>query len=487
MRLLKRIDGYVIKNFLLLFLATFFICSFVLIMQFLWMRIGELVGKGLPISVIAELFFYAWLSMVPMALPLAILLASLMSFGNMGENLELLAMKTAGISLFRIMRGLIVLVSLMSVGAFFFSNNVIPVAQKKMWALLFSIRSKSPELNIPVGEFYSEISSYRIYVRGKDHDTGALSDVMVYDLSKGFDRASVTTADTMFVRMAENKRHLRLIMVNGETFENLDDNNGFDTKNVPYRRETFKRREMLIAFDANFNEMDESLLDDQHVSKNVSQLRHDMDSIDVICDSLRDNLVHTMFEKKYYVDVYADEDTVNQLRDDRVYSADSLFANANRAQRTSIVSNMYASVNSTKSDVRYNEIIISDADSYFSRHSVEWYRKFTLSVACFIFFFIGAPLGAIIRKGGLGMPVVVSVIMFIVYYIIDTMGVKMAREMIWPVWQGMCLSSIVLFVVGVFLTYKAVRDSTLFNFDAWVLLFGKMKAKVMVYTQKINK
>ncbi len=475
---MKRIDLYILKNFLLLFFATFFICSFVLIMQFLWLYIGELVGKGLPMSVLVEFLFYSWLSLVPMALPLAILLASLMSFGDMGEKLELLAMKSAGVSLFRIMRSLMIFILLICFGAFWFSNNVIPVAQKRQWALLHSFRNKSPELNIPVGEFYSEINNLRLYVRDKDYSTGALLDVMVYDFSKGFDNAAVTTADTVYVKMTEDKLNLKLIFKNGESFENLEKGEGFDFKNVPYRREAFRTKEMLVYFDANFNELDASYLDNQHVSKNIVRLTRDIDSVNVVRDSLRANLSVQMREEKLFADAFKSVDTVNVLRDNKAYEFDSLLAKSTYRQANSVMSNAVSRINAVLNDVQYNNSVISDSDWYFTKHSLEWHRKFTLSFACLIFFFIGAPLGAIIRKGGLGMPAVVSVVMFIVYYIIDTMGVKMAREAIWEVWQGMWLSSGVLLPIGIFLTYKAATDSTLFNVDGWKAFLRKLKQGV---------
>ena len=472
---MKRIDLYVLKNFLMLFFATFFICSFILIMQFLWLYIGEMVGKGLPMRVLLEFLLYSWLSLVPLALPLAILLASLMSFGDMGEKLELLAMKSAGVSLFRIMRSLMVFIVLICFGAFWFSNNVIPVAQKKQWALLHSFRNKSPELNIPVGEFYSEINNLRLYVRAKDYDTGALLDVMVYDFLNGFDNAAVTTADTVYVKMTEDKLNLKLLFKNGESFENLKKGEGFDFKNVPYRREVFRQKEMLVNFDANFNELDASYLDNQHVSKDIVRLTHDIDSVNVVRDSLRTNLSVQMREEKLYASSFSEADTVNALKVDKAYDVDSLFAKATYRQAKNIMNNAVSRINTVNNDIQYSKTVISDSDWYFTKHSLEWHRKFTLSFACLIFFFIGAPLGAIIRKGGLGMPAVVAVLMFIVYYIIDTMGVKMAREAVWEVWQGMWLSSAVLLPIGIFLTYKAATDSTLFNIDGWKLFFKKIK------------
>jgi len=486
MRILKRIDAYVLKNFLSLFFATFFICSFILIMQFLWMEIDDIVGKGLPYDSIIKFFFYAWLSLVPLALPLAILLASLMSFGNMGERLELLAMKSAGISLFRIMRTQTIFIALISVGAFVFSNNVIPVAQKRMWALTFSIRSKSPELSIPVGEFYAGVNGMKIYVRGKNRDTGAMTDVMLYDFSKGFTNASVTTADTVFMKMTENKMNLKFIFINGETFENMGSDNAFSTDGVPYRRETFKRREVLVDFDANFNVMSEEFLEEQHVAKNIVKLTHDIDSIGVIQDSLKRSYSILLVEDKYFKNSYNEADSEKMLTLYNTYNADSLFFTMKYNQMCRVVDAMKNNVKMASNDVDYNNAVIEEADSYYLRHAIEWHRKFTLSFACLIFFFIGAPLGAIIRKGGLGMPVVISVLMFIVYYIIDTSGIKMAQEQVIPVWAGLWVSSSVLLPIGVFLTYKAAKDSALFNVEEYKKLWKNIRIVVRRYARKIK-
>lgn len=494
---LKRIDKYVLTNFLTLFFATFFICSFILIMQFLWMNIGEMVGKGLPFGVLMEFFFYAWLSLVPLALPLAILLASLMAFGNMGENLELLAMKSAGVSLFRIMRSLMVFIIFICIGAFVFSNNVIPISQKKMWSLMFSIRQKSPELNIPVGQFYSGIDNMRLYVRSKNHKTGALNDVMMYDFSKGFNNASITTADTVYVKMTDDKLFLKITFINGEGFENINNNeSGFKSKNVPYRRESFARREILIDFDANFNEMDESLLNNQHVAKDIVRLSNDIDSINDIRDSIKAAYTYTLLNEKYFANAYTPDSLEVDLHkrgnmpsltpEDEVLDVDTIFKNAPYRSAKTIASSMKARISSLLNDAQYNAIIIQDNESYYNRHAIELHRKFTLSFACLIFFFIGAPLGAIIRKGGLGMPVVVSVLMFIVYYIIDTMGVKFARESVIDVWQGMWLSSFVLLPIGIFLTYKAATDSALFNKDGYKLFFNRVKVMILSRIKGIN-
>ena len=256
-KLVKKIDIYLLRNFLGLFLATFFIAIFILLMQFMWMHVNDLVGKGIGLSVLSEFFLYATASVVPLALPLAILLSSLISFGNLAEKFELTAMKASGISLFRIMRPLIFTVALLSVGAFFFSNNVLPKSQMKLWALIFSLRQKSPELQIPVGEFYDEISGYHIYVHNKT-PKGELLNIMIYDYSSGFDTAKVMVADTGKLAASADKRYLILSLINGESFENLSQKQQRatkTTKNIPYRRETFSHKRIVIDFATNWNQL----------------------------------------------------------------------------------------------------------------------------------------------------------------------------------------------------------------------------------------
>ncbi len=470
---IKRIDSYLFKNFISLFFITFFICLFIVVMQFFWLHIDDLVGKGLGLGVLLELFLYASLSMIPLSLPLAILLASLMTFGNLGERFELLAMKSAGISLFRIMRSLFVFIFFICIGAFFFSNNVIPVVQMKMWTLMISVQQKSPELDIPIGEFYSGVNGLHFYVRGKDHKTKVLKDVMIYDFSNGFNNASVTTADSARIQLTADKKNLMLTLYNGESFENLKKQElGLRSKSIPYRRETFVKKEVLVDFDANFNRMDESMMQDQHISKDIVRLTNDIDSSLLVRDSLQQNFTREMVTTRYYHNVYEEEFELDELTP---VFPDSLLLAMSQSDLKLTVNNALMTVKSTKNEVQYNHIIISDVDRYVIQHSVEWHRKFTLSFACLIFFFIGAPLGAIIRKGGLGMPVVVSVALFIIYYILDTTGQKMAREGIWETWQGMWLSSAVLLPVGIFLTYKAATDSALFKSEAYAIFFNQVK------------
>ena len=474
MRFVKKIDIYLLRNFLWLFLATFFIAIFILLMQFMWMHVNDLVGKGIGLSVLAEFFLYATASVVPLALPLAILLSSLISFGNLAEKFELTAMKAAGISLFRIMRPLTIAIMLLSVGAFYFSNNVLPKSQMKLWALIFSLRQKSPELQIPVGEFYDEISGFHIYVREKTSD-GALLNVMIYDYSNGFEDATVMVADTGRLTASTDKRFLILDLIQGEAFENLNKKQQRatrSTKNIPYRRETFSHKRILIDFATDFNRYDESILEDQHVSKDVVKLVHSIDSMRVIAVERSKEQSSRLVNDRYFGresnhNAFMPE-TVTQ-EDEVRYSLDTLWASLSMVKKKNVYAVAREKAQVYKDQIDYNALMMEDAGRYIRKHEIELYRKFTLAFACLVFFFIGAPLGTIIRKGGLGAPVIISVILFIIYYIIDNTGYKMAREALWPCWVGMWLSSFVLLPVGIFLTYKAATDSPLFNPEVWTI------------------
>jgi len=456
---------------------TFAISLFIIIMQFVWKYVEEFVGKGLETHILGELFFYVAITFVPMALPLAILLASLMAFGNLGESSELIAIKAAGISLLKAMRPLIVLISLISVGAFFFQDDVIPKANVKMRTLLISIRQKSPDLDIPENTFYSGINNYNLFVKKKDPKTGMLYDLMIYDVSKGFDNMAVIVCDSGKMEMSAAKDNVILTLYNGQDFRNFQQSdignrpqNYRSNKFVPYARENFKVRQVIIPFDANFTRIDESTMEGTQFAKNVSELRHSIDSLSVVIDSL--NIADRRMMLKYTYLSYRNqptfvEDSIARDVTPPTYDMDSILNSMSFSQKTNIYNSAVSKAENTKNDYLFRSLSKINSQSQLRRHDVELQRKFVLSFACLIFFFIGAPLGAIIRKGGLGMPVVISVILFIIYYIIDNVGYKMARDGVWEVWQGVWLSSFVLFPLGVFITYKAINDSALFNPEAY--------------------
>lgn len=479
---IKRMDIFILQSFLPLFLMTFCICLFIVLMQFLWRYIDELVGKGLGVDVIGELFFYAALTMIPMALPLAILLASLMTFGNLGEQFELTAMKASGISLLRTMAPLIVLMVMIATGAFFFQNDVLPVAQTKMWTLLYSMRQKSPELEIPEGVFYDQIPGYNLFVQEKNRETGVLYEVMIYDVSKGFENSSIILADSGKMSITPDKTHLFLRLWNGESFENLKDAGASNMRNVPYRRESFDIKEIMLKFDTNFNRMDEEGMRRQYVGKNMAELQATIDSVGARVDSLGNDYGTALREYPYlglrnYQTRTDSGQTVRVRRSDvalqKPVNVDSLLRGSTSGMRLNYLNQGLAKAQRMRQEYEYKSLAMADDMKSLRRHAIELQKKFTLSFACIIFFFIGAPLGAIIRKGGLGAPLVISVFLFIFYYIIDNTGYKLARDGKWEVWQGMWLSAAVLLPLGIFFTYKAVNDSAVFNKDAYLNLFRK--------------
>ena len=441
---IKRLYTFMLSRFLPRFLMTFCICLFIVIMQFLWRYIDELVGKGLSIGLIGELFFHAALSLLPLALPLSILLAALMTFGDLGEHIELTALKSSGISLTTIMKPIAALIVLVAIGAFFFMNNALPRSQVKMWTLLFSMRQTSPTLDIPEGTVYSQIPGYNIYVKRKDKERDMLYNVLIYDVSVGTMFPRIVAADSGRLSMTEDKRHLVLTLYKGAWYEEMKGGGGVNGMSGElYRRETFHDKEILIPYDANFTRMDDETMKSQYVGKNIAELQQTIDSV--------------------------------RLRglEDGAAALDGVGHRGGGELQELLVNQALMRATTAMQDIQFQGYPVNDDNFVIRRHQIELMKKFTLSLACLIFFFIGAPLGAIIRKGGLGMPIVVSVLLFIVYYIIDNMGYKLARDGRWEVWQGMWLSSAVLLPLGVFLTKKAVNDSAVFNPDAWLNLLRR--------------
>lgn len=457
---------------------TFCICLFIVIMQFLWRYIDELVGKGLSMDLIAELFFHAALSLLPMALPLSILLAALMTFGDLGEHVELTALKSSGISLTTIMKPIAILMVFVAIGAFFFMNNALPKSQVKMWTLLFSMRQTSPTLDIPEGAVYSQIPGYNIYVKRKDKERDMLYNMLIYDVSSSSMYPRIVAADSGRLSMTEDKRHLVLTLYKGAWYEQMSSANGINGMSGDlYRRESFHDKEILIPYDANFTRMDDETMKSQYVGKDIGQLQHSIDSITLKVDSAADIIV-TQMRRRPICGVPQDRVIVNdgkstlqpvpEIKLDKAVNINDLIKSLPQNDQQQIVNQALSNATTEMQDLEFQGYMVNEDNYIMRRHQIELIKKFTLSLACLIFFFIGAPLGAIIRKGGLGMPIVISVILFIIYYIIDNSGYKLARDGRWVVWQGIWLSSAVLLPLGIFLTKKAVNDSAVFNPDAWL-------------------
>lgn len=488
---IKRLYLFILQTFFPLFLATFGVCLFIILMQFLWKYVDDMVGKGIEMSILGEMFFYASLTFVPLALPLAILLASLMAFGNMGERLELLAMKSAGISLIQVMKPLIILMVFVAIGGFFFQNNVLPASQVKFATLIFSMKQTSPELEIPEGTFYKEIPGYSVFVERKDRKTGMMYDMMIYDYSEGFENATVIVADSGKLKGSDDKLYIILTLYNGDSFQNFNRKNQISKENMPYRRENFKLKEILMDFDANFKETDESLFDNRDISKNMQELRSSIDSMKTTQDSIIGVTINNLRNYTYANPLGIVEDSIKKIKETSPDSLiiddfDQYIESKTLQSQKDIVVQARSKAEMIRNDYNIKSTLQASEQATIRGHEIELHRKFTLSVACLVFLFIGAPLGAIIRKGGLGMPTVISVFLFLFYYIIDILGVKLAKQGVVLVWQGMWFSSAVLFPLGFFLTYKAVNDSAILNADAWANYLKRIigKRETRNYTLK---
>ena len=471
---IKKLDIFVLKSFCMLFMGTFFICLFIFMMQFLWRYVDEMVGKGLEMNVLAQFFFYSALTLVPLSLPLAVLLAALITFGNFGERFELLAMKAAGISLLKIMRPLIIFICFICFVSFYFQNVIGPKAQTKLWTLLISMKQKSPEVDIPEGVFYDEIDGYNLYVKHKDRKSGMLYDVLIYNFEKGFENAQIIKSDSGRLEMTADKQHLYLHLYSGEQFENLKSQN-MNQRNVPYRRETFREKHAIIEFNSDFNMVDAGIMSNQPNSKDMETLQADIDSMKWQNDSVGRGYYKEAMAGVYKVADLSEADTLKMEEAPAGrFDADSLYRAATLLQKQKVISTAVSRAESAGSDWSFKSFSISQTENSLRRHMTSWHEKLTLSMACLIFFFIGAPLGGIIRKGGLGMPVVVSVLIFIIYYITNNTGFKMARDGKWIVWMGMWTSTAILAPLGAFLTYKSNNDSVVLNADAYINWFKKV-------------
>ena len=477
MKLIKKMDLYILRGFLQMFAGTFFVCLFIFMMQFLWKYINDLVGKGLGIDVLGKFFFYALLTLVPMSLPLAVLLASLISFGNMGEKLELLSMKAAGIPLLRILAPLMIVSVIISGGSFYFQNRIQPEATRQLATLLWSMRQKSPELEIPEGIFYSGIPGYNLYVEHKDRDTGMLYGVMIYSTVGGYDRMEIVLADSARLQGTRDKQHLKLTLYGGERFRQMDPQQGNMLQaTVPYMRETFFREVDLIPFDASFQLMDANIFNSDAQTKELRQIISGIDSIRQVSDSLG----HDYYQM--IVNNYLSGQLKAGMKDSALLVAeiakeepfDTLWQRQTPDQMKNAVRMAVSTAQSTQAEFEFRAMTTESTNLSLRRHRIEARKKFTLALSCLIFFFIGAPLGAIIRKGGLGVPVVTSVLIFIFYYIINAGGEKMAKTGEWQVPFGVWLSTMVLAPIGIFLTSRANKDSVVFNIEGYRNFFMRV-------------
>ncbi len=493
---MKKLHLFILRSYINPLIMTFFISLFILVMQVLWRYVDDLVGKGLEVTILIELLFYASLQVIPMALPLAILLASLMTFGNLGENYELTALKSAGISLPKIMAPLIILTMLVAYGAFKFSNNVLPVANLKFTSLMYSVKKSRPEFDIKEKVFYDGLDDFSIKIEKKSKNGEMLYGIMIYDHRNKIEgNTNVTLADSGKLQFSKDNKYLKLTLYDGVKY---DEDIGDDSrksrrgKEQQFRKERFKKQVAMIPLqNMEFSRMEESKFAGYGKMKNLKQIETDTDSLEKtrneFIERLKPKILKSYFvynTREKHIKTSGGISKIQEVKNIDEYDAidvDSIFNSFDAEKKVMVLGSAIRKARETKNKID-EEILSMDRTNYhIVRHKIEWHRKFTLSIACIIFFFIGAPLGAIIRKGGLGMPVVTSVLFFIVYYIIDTFGLKVSKEEVWPPSMGIWLSSSVLFPVGVFLTYKAATDSSILNSDAYIVflqnIFGRFKRK----------
>lgn len=461
---------------------TFFIALFILLMQFLWRYIDDLVGKGLEITIIIQLLFYASFTLVPMSLPISILLSSIMTFGNFGEHYELVAMKASGISIWKVMRPLVVLSIFISLFAFYFSNNMLPIANLKFKTTLYDVQKQKLAFDISEGIFYDGIENYVIRIGSKDRDGQTIYDVKIYDHSDNMGNVKVTTAERGFMELSQDQQNIIFTLYEGYSYTDI-----FNVRNyrddVPFERTKFKKQR--VKFDLSEFNMSRSqgdMFKNHYMMLNVSQLDYYIDSIDQQIQTKKEQY-NKSFTKRLsnyssidsakaanviattkQHDTVQKAETINQLRW-------PLMNSFIRADQVKIIENALNAMRNTKENVVWTKKDFEKREETLNKHQVFWHKKFSLSIACFILFFIGAPMGAIVRKGGLGLPVVIAVVFFLIYYVASIFGEKAAQVGDLNVYVGVWLSSIILFPIGLFLTFKATTDAPLLDGDNWKRTF----------------
>lgn len=515
---MKKLYIYVIKTFIPLLLGSFAVAWFIVVMQLLWRFVGDIVGKGVDTIVFLKLMFYAAMTVAPLGLVLAMLVASLMTFGNLGERLELLAMRSAGIPLIRILKPLFFVSVAIAAGLFVFQNDLMITSQVKFWQYYFSIKNKSPELAIPAGVFYKEIDGYSIYVEHKDNERKMMYDMMIYDYKDGFENATVLRADSGRLYSIKNGNVLVLELLSGESFRNLRERQNYyasSTGMEPYMREEFEKKVVQIPFDASLNMVDEGMLSSQFVGKNMWELDAYTDSLSIEIDSvshanlamiLRQDNASQVFDRTGHAPTTISQARILQTSDSAPmamdYSEDTeespapdmtvkdldrkpvnTFARLPKEERTTydmalkwkalgmaekkrLYDTSSSVLNNRQSEFYFSNMEQADMEDLKKKNEFEYWRKMTYPVACIVFFLVGAPLGALIRKGGIGIPFVTAVVFFIIFYFLESTGMKMARNGSWEVWFGMWLPNMALSAVGILLCYVATIDANKLTLDS---------------------
>ncbi len=470
---MKKLDILIIKSFIGPFIVTFVVSIFFLLMQFLWLWVEDLIGKGLHWSIILKLLYYASANLVPLALPLAVLLASVMTFGNLGEHFELTAMKSSGISLRRIMASLVLFIFSMSIGAFFFSNHVLPYTNLQYATLLYDITQKNPELSIKTGVFNNDITGYSIKIEDKNPETGMIYKFMIYNHSGYQGNKDVTLADSGRIRITEDRKNMVVTLYDGYNYKDMEEKNSTQKK-YPFRSDKFKQQTIIFELpDNSLKNSDEDLFKKHYEIMNSEQLAVVIDSLDKEYHKNKFEYDKNLLEFSYFqydTKISKQKDSAKFVQDSLQknqppeqlavnFNTDSVFNQLAPKNKQSILQEILKKIGNQKNDLGQQKEIFKSKREWLLKHELAWYKKYSLSFACLIFFFIGAPLGSIIRKGGFGMPILISVVLFMFYYILFTVGQKSVISGTIPVEIGAWLASFVLFPLGIFITYKATRDA----------------------------
>jgi len=488
---MKKLHVYMLKSYLGPFVFTFFISLFILLLQFLWKYLDDLVGKGLEWLIIGKLMFYASSTFVPLALPLAILLSSLMTFGNLGEHYELVAMKSAGISLRKAMKPLVILAIFLSLTAFYFSNYVLPVANLKFGSLLYDVRQQKLAFNLNEGIFNDGLDNIVIYVGRKDKDNKTIYDVKIYDHSERKGNVKVVSAKKGFMELSADQQNIIFTLYDGYRYTEITDQSRYRVTR-PFEILNFDK--FIRVFDLSefqLSRTNEELFKSHYTMLNIKQLNHSIDSLSAT------KIKRTEAHKKKFLKKYPYLATVNDTtykkprRDTTIIDTVPhipftypLIDNYLSEGKIQIVDLALKGARNTKDQIIFYKNELNSRQQTIVKHQVIWHQKFKLSLACLIFFFIGAPLGAIIRKGGLGLPVVISVIFFVLYHIVSMMGEKAAKTGEWDVVFGSWLSTVIILPLGLFLTYKATTDAPLLDSESWKKFFGRVNLVKLLKKKK---
>ncbi|MFV0365206.1 MAG: LptF/LptG family permease [Mangrovibacterium sp.] len=474
---MKKLHRYIVSSFIGPFIMTFFICVFVLLMQFLWKYIDEMVGKGLEWNVLAELMFYAAVGLTPMAFPLAMLLASIMTFGSLGENYELVAMKASGISLLRIMQPLIFVAIGLTAFAFYCSNSILPKTNLKFNAIMRSVQKQKPEMAVTEGVFSNEIDGYSIKVESKNRENGMMYKLLIYDHTDNQGNVSVTLADSGRMDISADKKNMIMTLYAGESCTEEDYQENKRSKRYKFRRSYFQKQIMHVPISGfSFEETNSDNFRNSFRMQNIDQLHYFEDSLQSeYAGKVRRFALNLRYNHALNTNtrILANKQDSTAVQEDyrpftlqTAINTDSLWTRVEPNQYQDVINTALRDARRNKQTINQNLMEITSFKKNMNRYSMEIHRKFTWSVACLVFFFIGAPLGAIIRKGGLGLPTVISILLFISYYIVSITGEKFAREDVWMIPNGMWFGTLIFLPFGIFLTVKAVSDSELLSTES---------------------